>query len=111
MKKLILLFFLMLSGCYDTARLGYMGENYYPRNRNDVGVFYSFVPDSCDQIGLSTSPIEGSLDAVVQNLRKEAAEMGANHVSINSITFTAGLFGSGQKIVLATFYLCKDYKE
>ena len=111
MKKLFLLFCLILSGCYDSARLGYLHEYYPPQNWMNVDVFYSVVPDSCDQIGISTSPVEGYLNGVVQSLRKEAADMGANHVNIVSIVYTGGLFGSGQKMVLATFYLCKDYKE
>ena len=84
----------ILSGCADTALLGYDKTYYNPVPEGDVAVYYDYIPQNCQQIGmtiLTISPWSGSLQKEIRELREEAAKIGGNCVNIRNYSYSAGL--------------------
>lgn len=99
---------ILLAGCsYDVARLGYPNETYPSVDVEEVAVYMDKEANGdCKQIGVTVSSLNGTLQDIIDNLRKDAAKTGANYVNINNVNYSAGFWDSSDKFVLATFYRC-----
>lgn len=101
----------MLSGCADTALLGYDKAYYKPIPEKNVAVYYDYVPQNCQQIGmtvLTSSPFSGSLKKEIDELREEAAKIGGNHVKINSYAYNAAIFNARAYHMTGVIYRCNN---
>lgn len=111
MKKILILSeLLLLSGCADTALLGYEDSYFLPTSEKDITVYYDSVPQNCKQIGmtvLTVSPFWGNLKKEIQELREEAAKIGGNHVNIQNYTYFSGLFSANAYHMTGTIYRCQ----
>lgn len=101
---------LFLAGCsYDMAMMGYPNQRYSEQNESNVAVYKGLpVPQNCKQISMVISDIDSNVQDIVDNLRVQAAEVGANYVNIDELSYSTGWFSSMDKATVATFYLCSD---
>ena len=113
MKKVSLsvlfLFIFCLGGCsYDIGMLGYKNDEYPEQKEKNVAVCYeNIIPGDCRKIAVVIADIDDSLQCIIDNLREEAAEVGANVVNISSIDYAVSYFSSFRKSMFAEFYICE----